>query len=64
MDTEHPEVETAEPPGFFSSAREQKPLGFALGAPELAVHGRLGGMTALESPGQDAPERKNIPKYP
>lgn len=49
MDTEHTEVEAAEPPGFFSSAREQKPPGFALGEPELELcMGGWGGMTALE----------------
>lgn len=49
MDMEHTEVEAAEPLGFFSSAREQKPAGFALGEPELELcMGGWGGMTALE----------------
>lgn len=64
---EHTEVQAAEPPGFFSSAREQKPPGFALGEPELELcmggWGGGGNDSLGESPGQDTPERKNIPKY-
>lgn len=65
MDMEHTEVEAAEPLGFFSSAREQKTGRIRPQRARIrAVHGRLGGNDSLgESPGQDTPERKNIPKY-
>lgn len=64
MDTEHTEVEAAEPLGFFSSAREQKPPGFALRESELELClGGWGGMTALGRVLARMHQRKNTPKY-
>lgn len=63
MDMEHTEVEAAEPLGFFSSAREQKAPGFALGEPELELCMRgWGGITALERVLARTHHREKIPQ--
>lgn len=62
MDMEHTEVEAAEPLGFFSSAREQKAPGFALGEPELELC--MGGWGERQPWRESWPGHTTEKKYP